>query len=182
MITRHRASLLLLVLGVACGDVASPRSTRTLPARVHLAGEASGSDDRGNTAECLLDLRLQLTESRREIGIAEYSGQLGGYVQRVVLDPDGNGFAFAADVAGEVTARLIGADSVEIVSPRNAGSPSPFWREQALFAGSARGAPAGTFGHGAWMCRPFMIDEGGWVDTATTVAGRWVVEPVNPSP
>ena len=169
-------SLVLIALAAGC-DGESPVAPElgALPASFRIEGQASGTDGSGLTATCSLDLVFELTaEVSRTRERVDYEGTHGGGVERSVLAGDGSGFAFAADVFGEVEAHLFATGQVEIVIPVNRTAEGRFWRNLARFAG-----PIDSSGHGQglWTCAPFDIDSGGYVDERVVVQGIWRMEP-----
>jgi hypothetical protein len=122
----------------------------------------AASDDLRVDGYCSLDLIFELTsEVSRSPQRVDYEGVHGGGVERSVLARDGSGFAFAADVFGEVEAHLFVTGSVEIVIPVNLTAEGRFWRNLARFAGTVDSSGRGR---GQWTCAPFDIDTGGYVD------------------
>ncbi len=173
-------ALRFLVLGLllpACDEdnpVAPPLVTE-LPRNFRLTGAASGTDAEGLTATCSLDLIFELNaEVSRTAARVDYEGVHGGGVERAVLARDGSGFAFAADVFGEVEAHLFVTGSVEIVIPVNLTAEGRFWQNLARFAGTVDSSGRGR---GQWTCAPFDIDTGGYVDQSLVVVGTWQLEP-----
>jgi hypothetical protein len=170
----------VLVLGLllpACDEdnPVSPPLVTDLPRNFHLRGTASGTDAEGLTATCSLDLIFELNaEVSRTANRVDYEGVHGGGVERAVLAPDGSGFAFAADVFGDVEAHLFVTGSVEIMIPVNLTAEGRFWQNLARFAGTVDSSGRGR---GAWICAPFDIDSGGYVDESLTVNGTWQMEP-----
>jgi hypothetical protein len=168
-------SLLIITLAAGCNDE-SPVAPElgALPANFRMEGEASGTDGSGLTATCSLDLVFELTEVSRTADRVDYEGTHGGGVERSVLARDGSGFAFAADVFGEVEAHLFSTGQVEIVIPVNRTAEGRFWRNLARFSGTV---DASGRGQGLWTCAPFDIDSGGYVDNFVVVQGLWHMEP-----
>lgn len=147
----------------------------SLPGRLVLTGAAFGLDGAGRSADCLLNLRVELNPGSRVVdGYVEYMGIHGGEVGRTVLDAAGNGFAFHADVFGEAVVRLREPDRIELRFPANEGVESRFWSGLAVFSGTLDGE--GT-GEGRWACAPFDIQQGGYIDTTLTVDGTWRLVP-----
>jgi len=172
-----RRFLVLLLLTAACGEdnpVAPPLVTE-LPRNFRLTGNASGTDPAGLTATCSLDLVFELTsEVSRTAQRVDYEGVHGGGVERAVLTRDGSGFAFAADVFGEVEAHLFVTGTVEIVIPVNQTAEGRFWQNLARFAGTVDSSGGGR---GLWTCAPFDIDSGGYVDDSVVAEGTWEMAP-----
>jgi hypothetical protein len=176
-LTAARGFFVLLLLVSACdgdGPVAPPLVTE-LPRNFRLTGNASGTDAAGLTATCSLDLVFELTsEISRTRDRVDYEGVHGGGVERAVLERDGSGFSFAADVFGEVEAHLFATGSLEIVIPVNQTAEGRFWQNLARFAGTVDSSGRGR---GLWTCAPFDIDTGGYVDRSVVVEGDWQMEP-----
>jgi hypothetical protein len=172
-----RRFLVLLLLVSACdgnNPVASALVT-DLPRNFRLTGNASGTDTAGLTATCSLDLVFELTsEVARTPERVDYEGVHGGGVERAILARDGSGFAFAADVFGEVEAHLFVTGRVELVIPVNQTAEGRFWQNLARFAGTVDSSGRGR---GLWTCAPFDIDTGGYVDQSLVVEGNWQMEP-----
>jgi hypothetical protein len=169
-------SLALVILATGCDDE-SPVSPDpgALPVSFRITGEASGTDGSGLTATCSLDLFFELTsEVSRTPERVHYEGTHGGGVERSILARDGSGFAFAADVFGEVEAHLFATGQVEIVIPVNRTAERRFWRSLARFAGTV---DASGQGQGFWTCAPFDIESGGYVDDRVVVQGIWHMAP-----
>jgi len=146
-----------------------------LPLNFRMTGEASGTNGSGLTATCTLDLFFELTsEVSRTPERVRYEGTHGGGVERSILARDGSGFAFAADVFGDVEALLFATNRVEIVIPVNRTAEGRFWRNLARFSGTV---DASGRGQGLWTCAPFDIDSGGYVDDSVVVQGLWYMEP-----
>ena len=165
------ASLLLACQGDGPLD---PSSGTALPGLLRLVGDAAGSDSTGRRADCTMDLTIELREeSRRNTQLVEYVGIHGGHLARTVLEPDSSGIALIPSVYGEAVATLHLPDSLELRFPANGSTGSRFWDSLALLVGTWHdGAGSGT-----WICAPFDITEGGWVDTALTATGSWTIEP-----
>jgi hypothetical protein len=169
-----------LVLGLflpACDDdppLAPPLVTE-LPGTFHMTGEATRTDTSGLTATCSLDLIFELSSVVfRTPQRVDYQGVHGGAVERAVLARDGSGFAFAADVFGDVEAHLFVTGNVEIVIPVNRTAEGRFWQNLASFSGTVDSSGRGE---GRWTCAPFDIDTGGYVDRSVVAEGTWEMEP-----
>jgi hypothetical protein len=168
-------ALLLLVPGCDEDNLVAPTRVTELPRTFRLTGTASGTDSAGFTASCALDLVFELTaEASRTGGRVNYAGVHGGEVERTVLAGDGSGFAFHADVYGEVEAHLFVTGGLEILIPVNETAEGRFWRNLARFAGSVDSSGRGQ---GRWTCAPFDIDSGGYVDESVIAEGTWQTEP-----
>lgn len=167
------AAAIGVILAAACsGD--GLNDPRVLPDVFRLVGEASGSHPAGRTAECRMNLVIELHgETGRDARQVEYAGTHGGHLQRTVLDQNGDGISLMPDVYGEIEARLLFPDSVEFILPGNVNTGSRFWDGIGLLAGRWDGID----GSGEWTCAPFDISEGGWVDTSLVVFGGWRIEP-----
>jgi hypothetical protein len=172
-----RSFLVILLLVSACDEdspVAPPLVTE-LPRNFRLTGNASGTDPAGLTATCSLDLVFEFTsEVSRTRERVDYEGVHGGGIERAVLARDGSGFAFAADVFGEVEAHLFVTGSVEIVIPVNQTAEGRFWQNLARFVGTVE---LSDQGQGRWTCAPFDIDSGGYVDDSVLAEGTWEMAP-----
>jgi len=164
---------------VACSDVDSTAPgplPPSLPSSFRVRGEASGTDAYGGTADCYFFIIIELEgEPRQTPTGVEYLGRMGGEAGRTVLAPDGSGFAFFADVFWpDVKARLHSPDSIELViGPEDPNEPSRFWRNFQILSGTRSQQSAGS---GPWICAPFDIYEGGYVDTVTIAEGTWHIE------
>lgn len=179
---RVRLSLLagaFLLILMACngGSPTDPqRTAQLLPQRFSMTGSASSVEDDGTSVSCILELYFELEESpSRSEGVLEYAAVLGGYLNRTVLDAEGNGISLGPDVYGSAIVRSIAPNTVEIEVPVNAGTGSRFWEELSLFEGTI--ASDGT-ASGLWNCAPFDIGEGGYADTLYTASGPWTIVPV----
>ena len=173
-----------LALG-GCNDSSAPVFGNPLGRRFQIVGEAAGGDAAGRTASCDLHLVMELgDESRPAAGAVEYLGVMGGGVSRTVLEADGSGFGFFADVYWpDAVARFGTRDLVHFVLGDTAATEGGrFWHEIALL----RGVRNGDQVSGTWTCAPFDIWENGYVDTLLVVQGTWRTEPstftVPPSP
>jgi hypothetical protein len=168
---------LVAALAVACGGdgLGAPRPD-ILPTRIHLTATASGTRSDGAVIDCGLDLQITLQEEiRRTATVVEYAGTMGGEARRSVLPDTGIGFSFWADVYWPTAgARLLLPDSLELVLGDTSANDGRFWHEDALLRGSRH---PGDPGSGNWMCAPFDISQGGYVDTAGIAPGHWDIEP-----
>jgi hypothetical protein len=159
----------------ACHETAtSPGTpTRTLPTHFFLVGEAATVDGDENSADCALNLGVDLTGSQQRTGgVVSYAATFGGDIDRRVLDRTGAGFGFSVDVQGAMEVRLIGADSVEIAIPANANADGRLYRQLALIGGRVPAAES-PLAQGGWTCAPFDINTGGYLDTALVAPGTW---------
>lgn len=155
---------------------APPAGPTSIPNYFRLTAEAAGVDQ-GIDVACSLDFIFELDPERsRTDALVEYPGTHGGEAERTVLDENGDGFSFHADVFGEVVARLIFEGSVlELEIPINATTEESFWQELAFFPGTLE---ADGTGSGTWTCAPLEIDQDGYVDLVGTVDGTWQIEPI----
>jgi len=172
-----RGALVALAFGlVGCGESSGPVFGNPLGQRFQIVGEAAGGDTAGRTATCDLHLVMELGDgSRPAAGAVEYPGVMGGGVSRTVLEADGSGFGFFADVYWpNAVARLSTRDLVHFVLGDTAAvEGGRFWHEIAQL----RGVRDGNQASGTWTCAPFDIWEGGYVDTLLVVQGTWRTEP-----
>lgn len=175
---RRLLPIVLLVLAgcnhglpTAPGDVLRP-----LPAQFRVTGTAASTEADGTTVSCQLDLQFELGPGREVAGGLEYEGIYGGDIQRTVLDATGNGISLWPDVFGEVVARSMLPNRVELTFPVNVDSESRFYRELARLEGIFVSNSSAT---GSWSCAPFDIDSGGWVDTRYTAQGTWTLTPIS---
>lgn len=168
------AAGLLFLLNCDGSSPTAPGDTpRPLPARFGLTGSAASTEADGTKVSCRMDLIFELGPNPRSSpGVLEYDGVHGGHLERTVLDAAGNGISLVPDVHGAVVVRSIAPNRVEIEIPVNAGAEGRFWRELSLLAGVFAG---GDTAEGAWLCAPFDIDSGGWVDTRYTATGSWTL-------
>jgi hypothetical protein len=177
--------IVMLVLA-ACGgeDAVGPDNERTIPTELELVAEASGTDA-GKQIECSILAAFSLggQVDRGDEGVV-YHGTGGGTAARYFTpNVAGNATSFSADFyEPQLSVRLIGADSVEIVSATNEPVVERFWRELALFGGTARGADvaAGEVARGEWTCAPMDTtpDTGEYYDVTGSVRGTWVLREV----
>jgi hypothetical protein len=161
---------------VGCSGDAPGPAPDGIPLRLHLTATASGTRSDGAAIDCGLDLHITLQgEVRRTAAVVEYAGAMGGEARRSVLPDTGIGFGFWADVYWPaVGARLLFPDSLEFILGDTSVNDSRFWDENAFLAGSRH---PGDPGSGIWVCAPFDIYQGGYVDTTGIAQGRWMVEP-----
>jgi len=155
-----------LALGACEGRAPThPRSPpRLLAQNYRMTGFASSIEADSTCISCALDFFVQLSPTpRRSPGVLEYDGVHGGHVIRTVLDSVGNGISLIPDVYGEVVARSLPADQIQILIPIpiNLTTESRFYRELASFEGTLGSDGTAT---GTWKCAPFDISEG-YVDT-----------------
>lgn len=141
-----------------------------------MVGSATSTEPNGTSVSCDLDLLFELDARPSEApGTLEYAGRYGGGMRRTVLDAAGNGISLSPDVASNVVARSIAPNRIQLMFPANINSPSRFWRELSLLQGTF---DAGDTATGSWVCAPFDIDSGGWVDTQYTARGTWTLTPM----
>jgi hypothetical protein len=167
---------LLAALVVGCGGDAPGPAPDGIPLQLHLTAAASGTRSDGAGIDCGLDLHITLqAEVQRTAAVVEYAGTMGGEARRSVLPDTGIGFGFWADVSWPmVAARLLLPDSLEFILGDTSANDSRFWDENAFLAGSRH---PGDPGSGIWVCAPFDIYQGGYVDTTGIAQGRWTIEP-----
>lgn len=173
-----RLHFFLVLAAVSCTDSAAPvPADNPLGARFRVVGEAAGGDAEGRTAECLLDLVMELgNEPRAVAGGVEFSGAIGGGLERTVLEADGSGFGFFADAYWpDAVARFGTRDLVDLILGDTVGVEGRFWREVTQLHGVRNGDGPGA--SGTWTCAPFDIWENGYVDTLLVVQGTWRTEP-----
>lgn len=97
--------------------------------------------------------------------------RMGGDAQRTVLGRDSSGISLWPDLFSlEDRVRILGHDSVEIVSPASLGTDVPFYQGLGRLAGHLEG---GGRAAGTWSCGPF--DTRG--DTVGVVEGTWQMAP-----
>jgi hypothetical protein len=171
--------LLLPVLFLGCNNdsVVAPQVVQGLPSQFRLTGEAQSTFPDGFSVDCQLDLIFELrSETSRNIQSVIYDGVHGGEVFRRILDSTGAGFAFHADVFGEVDAHLLTQTGiVNLLIPINLTADGRFWRAMSSFDGFVNEAGIGS---GTWSCEPLDLDQGGYVDTTYIIQGTWRTEPI----
>jgi hypothetical protein len=183
--SRALASLgVAFLLLAGCRDGGSPAepqgSPRPLPASFRLLGSASAVEADGTSISCALDLVFELAGNPRETpGALEYEGTYGGGIRRTIFNAAGNGLSLEPDVYGQVIARSLAPNRIQITIPLNAGAESRFWRELAQFQGTFDSGEVAT---GNWNCAPFDIDSGGRTDTQYTARGSWTLLPITAAP
>ncbi len=158
------------------GSTAPESLPPPLPVSFHVRGEAAGTDACGGTAQCTFHIIVELAGEPRQTPTGRvYARRMGGEASRTVLAPDGSGFAFFADVFWpDVEARLLAPDGIELqIGPDEPTEPSRFWRNVQRLAGTRNSQIAGA---GPWVCAPFDIWEGGYVDTVTIAQGNWSID------
>ena len=140
-----------------------------------MVGSATAKEPNGTCISCVLDLTFELEPRGSAGGVLEYEGVHGGSLGRTILDANGNGIALWPEVYGAVVARSIAPDQVQILIPINATADSRFWRELSDLEGVFDSDTTVT---GTWMCAPFDISSGGYVDTMYTATGTWTLSPL----
>ncbi len=152
-----------------------------LPRYFRLTGEASGSNEDGETATCTMDLSFQLDEEvSRSATTVVYRGRAGGEVIRTVVDRDGNGIQLLPFLFWEMETTLSRPDRFEILSLTPiTPEDGRFYQELALISGTVDLDSTGT---GSWTCAPFDISSGGYVDTALSVPGTFAFQRLSRSP
>lgn len=178
-----RRSLFLLILPfltiAGCDQedpIATPR-VQNLPAQFKMTGEAEFTDAQGNSVTCSLDLNFEIRgETSRYPQFVQLRGVAGGEVFRRILDQSGAGFAFFADVFGEIRVDLVTHNgAVDFVTPINETAEGRFWKRLAHFVGTV---DENGNGSGTWTCAPLDIDQGGYVDNVLSAEGTWETHPV----
>lgn len=174
---RISLGIALLLLAGCDGSPTEPQgSPRSLPAEFRLVGSATSTEPNGSSVSCQLDLIFELDAHLSEApGTLEYEGRFGGSMGRTVLEATGDGISLWPDVAGRVVARSLAPNRIQLTFPANVNSPSRFWRELSLLQGTFGGSDTAT---GSWICAPFDINSGGWVDTQYTARGTWTLTPL----
>lgn len=165
----------LALVSAACQDSSSPGAVNPLGERFQIVGEAAGGDTAGRTAACEFHLIMELESDTRPAARAvEFPGVMGGEVSRTVLEADGSGFGFFADVYWpDAVARYGTGDLVDFILGDTAAiEGGRFWHEIARLRGTRDGEQAS----GTWTCAPFDIWENGYVDTLLVVPGTWRTE------
>lgn len=174
----------LVLVALSCTDSSAPVVVENpLGNRFRVLGEADQTDALGRRAICHLDLIMELTGESRPAAAAaaaaEFPGIMGGGVDRTVLEADGSGFGFFADVYWpDAVARVGTRDRVDLILSDTLLVEGRFWREIALL----RGARDGDGASGTWTCAPFDIWENGYVDTVLVVQGTWWTERIALTP
>ena len=180
---RHLALLLCGVLP-ACdsGDAATPQGGRALASGYKMTGEARLDLPDGGVAECSLDLIWEIRdEVLRDDEHVAYKGVHGGGIYRSVRAADDSGVTFWLNVYGEIDARLVFPDRVELDIPINLGTGSRFYDNFAALRGTL---DADGVGHGTWTCAPLDTEQDGHPDREYSTPGTWTIEPfeVEPEP
>jgi hypothetical protein len=170
--------LLSILLLYGCNNnVVAPQIVQSLPNHFRLTGEAEREHPDGYLVTCFLDLIFELKNetSRNEMSVT-YTGIHGGEVFRRILNAEGAGFAFRADVFGDVEAQLLTQTGItNLMIPINRTADGRFWRAMSSFDGFVNENGIGT---GTWSCEPIDIDQGGYVDTTYIIQGTWRSEPI----
>jgi hypothetical protein len=165
---------ILFFIGCNNDSVVAPQIVQRLPSQFKLTGEAQGTLPDGFTVDCYLDLIFELrTETTRSIQSVVYKGIHGGEVFRRILDSTGAGFAFRADVFGEVDAQLLTQTGiVNLLIPVNRTADGRFWRAMSSFDGFVNESGLGS---GTWSCEPLDLNQG-YVDLTYVIEGTWRTE------
>lgn len=142
-----------------------------LPTHFALSGEASASEG-GTDVDCALDLLFDVEAAERDGRSNVTTGVHGGEVARRILDPEGAGFLFHADVFGEVEVSVDAREALLIRIPINDTAEGRFWTSMARFEGTWDGVD----GEGTWTCAPLDIDQEGYVDETVVAEGTWTME------
>lgn len=163
-----------LLLGTACSDSTSsaPEPVHELPPNLHVEGSAAETHPDGTSVTCSFSLVVIWDSATRSGSVVTYMGRMGGESSRMVLDADGAGLGFFADMAWPTAAvRVIDGDSVSMNMTEGTGpSGSPFWD---AFR-SIEGRKLEGQWSGPWTCLPLGGEAGsGYVDTTGTAAGSW---------
>ncbi len=158
-------------------SVVAPQIVQNLPTQFRLTGEAESTQPDGFVINCSLDLIFELrNETGRSQQSVNYAGVHGGEVFRRILDETGAGFAFHADVFGEVQAQLLTQTGIlNLLIPINRTADGRFWRAMSSFDGFVNEAGIGS---GTWSCEPLDLNQGGYVDTTYIIQGTWRTEPI----
>lgn len=133
------------------------------------------------TLTCHIDFIVELTGVvAQDDTFIEYTGTMGGEAGRVVLNPDGSGFALIGDAFSQIRARLTYPSTVHIESvnlpPGPVHDPPGFFEEIVDFTG--------TFGpgdliSGDWLRAPFFTDLGGFADETLFADGTWFTQTID---
>jgi len=181
MMARLLALAPCLVL-VACADDGdgTPAPTVGLPRGFTMTGEARLDLPDGGVAECTLDLVWELTEEvSRDGAKVVYKGTHGGGMYRSVRAADDSGTTFWLNVFGDVDARLVLPDRIELDIPINVGTGSRFYDNFSALRGTL--AADGT-GSGQWLCAPLDTEQDGHPDREHTAPGTWRITPFESEP
>lgn len=148
----------------------------SVPDYFRMTGSAKGSEGEVN-ADCTLDLIFELQASTEETArYIAYPGTHGGEVWRTLVDDEGAGFSFHADVFGEVVATLYFADGrLDLAIPINETAENAFFQQMALFQGTLAADGTAT---GDWRCAPLETTQDGYEDLTVWVDGTWETEPI----
>ncbi len=166
------AIALVLAAAAACGsDPTLPEETTFRPpAQYTLRGEATGTAG-SLTIQCAMDMVFTWDGSERlEASGRVYVTEGGGDVARDVLQPDGSGMSLKPFLfSRENHIRLLGGDSLELVTPINVGTGVPFYEAIGHMTGHVSGPSSAE---GTWTCAPFDIPQ----DSVGSVVGTWRLE------
>jgi hypothetical protein len=159
------------------GEGGSPTALPTsIPDYFRLTGIAEGTDGEVN-ASCSLDFIFELQAATEETAeLIAYPGTHGGEAFRMLVDDQGAGFSFHADVFGEVIATLHLEDGrLDLAIPINETAKNAFFLQMALFQGVLN---ADGTGGGDWRCAPLETTQDGYEDTVVWIDGKWEIEPI----
>jgi hypothetical protein len=159
--------------GGAGGATSLPTS---IPGYFRMTGVAQGTEGEVN-ADCTLDLIFELQAADEETArFISYPGTHGGEVWRTLVDDEGAGFSFHADVFGEVVATLYFEDGrLDLAVPINETAENAFFQQMALFQGTLAADGTAT---GDWRCAPLETTQEGYEDVTVWVDGTWTTEPI----
>jgi hypothetical protein len=162
-----------LLLAAACAsDGNAPEPGAELPPDMRIEGYAAEVHADGSSVTCSFSLTVIWDAAERSGREVTYTGQMGGETQRQVLDAEGSGRAFFADMAWPTAqVRIIDGDSVSMnLSAGGEPSGSPFWDAFRAINGRKRDGQWS----GPWTCLPMTGPEGsGHPDTTGTAVGSW---------
>ncbi|HWA17221.1 MAG TPA: hypothetical protein VG817_12350 [Gemmatimonadales bacterium] len=161
---------------LACGDGASTGpgpEAPLLPANTVLRAEAHKLYPDGHEVTCSFRIELQWKE-REDLSPVSYrlTGPMGGEAARSVIDAEGAGLAFFADMGWPTSHATVTSPSTVTFQIAPGGSGSPFWDNFS----NLPGAKVGNRWSGEWTCLPFGGESGGYMDTTYTAPGTWVIE------
>jgi len=173
----------LAALPLACGDDGgrgTPTDGAGLPAAFRMLGEARLDLPDGGVAECSMELIFELREEvARDRTRVAYEGVHGGGMYRSVRAADDSGTTFWLNVYGEVEARLVFPDRIELDIPINVGTGSRFYDNFTALRGTLAADGTGT---GPWICAPLDTDQDGHPDRLHTAVGTWRIEEIDLEP
>jgi hypothetical protein len=172
----RRPLLLAAVFLAACSNSDGPSPLPELPPSLVMQASASSLYPDGSTVSCTFSIRVEWDAADLQRGDVVYTGRMGGESHRQVLDGNGDGLGFFADMAWPTaTARLVRSDSISIDLTGGAdASGSPFWDTFKALDGRKE---SGRW-TGPWTCKPLGAIPGGYSDTSLTATGSWeITEP-----